>query len=106
MQAFAHDVDPETVGQFTGLHDKNGKEIYEGDVIELVNEAGETIRIVCRFGEAIREIYENKVQIIGFYFEMPDGRKCFPIVKNYKGCNDVELYNIIGNVHDNPELLK
>jgi uncharacterized phage protein (TIGR01671 family) len=101
-----YEVIPETVGQFTGLHDKNGNEIYEGDIIQLVDDSGETIIVVCEFGTARREIYGNVVDIIGFYFKrLCDGKKTFPIVCNYAGKHDTEIFEIVGNIYENPELL-
>ena len=93
--------------QYTGLIDKNGKEIYEGDIIQLVNEDLEVIKVVCEFGAANRQIFDNLVEITGFYFKrICDDRKTFPIVNNYLGKHDLELFEVIGNIYENPELLE
>lgn len=85
------DIDQETVGQFTGLRDKNGKEIYEGDFV--------------RFHMHERGIHESEYQTglveFGggrFYADLDCSTLYF--------CGDSEDYEVIGNIHDNPELLK
>lgn len=94
------EIAPYCIGQFSGWTDRHGKRIFRGDVITLVNEDGKRINIVCGYGKVERQIYEHKVEISGFYFLMPDGRKCFPIVHNYTGGHDTELYDVIGTVWD------
>lgn len=77
---------PETVGQFTGLTDKNGKEIFEGDIVKG---AWDTI---------FQVVYDDCY--LGFRAKEKDGmHNCI----DYYGLDRIE---IIGNVHDNPELLK
>ena len=78
-------VDPATVGQFTGLLDKNGKEIYEGDVVEFGNRIQGTSKVVFENGCFMAE------------------------AKNYETAFTyrVSIHAIvIGNIHDNPELLE
>ena len=75
---------PETVGQYTGLTDKNGKKIFEGDI---VREYG---------GESCQGYYEiDNVLTV----KIPD------TLINFEMSYDCE-YKIIGNIYDNPELLK
>ena len=78
-------VVPETVGQYTGLNDKNGKRIFEGDIVDILTE-NEEIGVVA---------YED-----GGFLVDADGF-CVDFHANING-TDLE---IIGNVHDNPELL-
>ncbi len=90
MKNWPIEVDAETVGQFTGLLDKNGKEIYEGDIILLGKNKTYTAQIVYR-NDSLR-IYS-----VGGYFigDLDYIHQC-----------GIEYCEVIGNIHDNPELLK
>ena len=88
-----HDVVPTTIGQFTGLTDRNGAKIFEGDVYIFTNDDGT----------------ETKPCQVGF-----DLGRFAGIIRLGKGGHDTltidylhckERVEIIGNIHDNPELV-
>lgn len=84
-------IDPETVCQYTGLTDKNGRKIFERDILE-----------VCTFGfnseRFITEVIYDKCA-----FKLKNGRSMF-----YYGQSDftkMDDAKVIGNIFDNPELI-
>ena len=91
-------VDPRTVGQYTGLTDKNGKKIFEGDVVKQFPRAswGDFSRV--EIGKVFWE--ENTLQWKRTGKDI-NGEK-FMTFCMAKDC----VYEVIGNIHDNPELLE
>jgi len=83
--------------QYTGLKDKNGKEIYEGDIVESGNGRIWTVQ----FGEFFYTEPKQLVRGYGFYIQ--------PVEEELKREGNGFLYKgveIIGNIYENPELLK
>lgn len=84
----SHTVIPDTLGRFTGLTDRNGVKIFEGDIV--------------RYGDTIHRVV----------FEQRNGTAYFGLV--YAACEtlpfghyqDLKQIEVIGNIYDNPELLE
>lgn len=108
-------VDSETVGQYTGLRDKNGERIFEGDIVRYTfdspddptaTENGLKVRVGRVFWSDWRATFavtagrRGSAALNNDVSRYVRGRSIYEYVQ---GANTVE---VIGNIHDNPELLE
>ncbi|MBQ2212899.1 MAG: hypothetical protein II410_08450 [Ruminococcus sp.] len=84
-----YEINSSTVGQYTGLTDKNGKKIFEGDIV-VVPLSGKSAKGIIKY---------FKTDICGFTVITQPQYSNYVLQKN---C----AYEVIGNIHDNPELLE
>lgn len=106
------EVDPDTVGQYTGMTDKNGKKIFEGDIIRM-NNCPEDIVEVCfgEFGCIDMETATATDLVLGWYYKVIPtdvlsrlNPFSLPFQMNTYWAKEC-AYEVIGNIYDNPELM-
>jgi len=94
MISVNHEIDITTLGQYTDLKDKNGKEIYEGDIIRIDDD----YELYGFYAGEIYEVYFN----YGAFRLKPKYQS-----ENKGACiDDATAMTVVGNIYDNPELLK
>ena len=89
FSGFWFQVDPDTVGQYTGLTDKNGRKVFEGDVLDHTIQA---------------EVLTNR-GIVAWDSENARWALQLNTMKPCFYMHNTKAVEVIGNIHDNPELL-
>ena len=84
-------IDPETVGQYTGLTDKNGRKIFEGDIVVIIDAYDNKVTYIVEYKLTAFCVSQLGVNYSTYLGDFNSGKY------------EIE---IIGNIHDNPELLK
>ena len=93
--AYCWKVDPETVGQYTGLTDRNGKKIFEGDIVNVI--------YTSSLGEEFTQITTVRYD---------ETECCFYPMRWEEDCvncgysTEITEIVVISNIHDNPELME
>lgn len=110
-------VDPKTVGQYTGLTDKNGKKIFEGDIIRYAdNDEYEMYLESIEYPEEYEGVDFSRMWTVDeVVYGDKIGYPAFDLNAHDFDCNGLSelgeyggqwFYEVIGNIYDNPELLE
>lgn len=110
------EVNPSTIGQFTGLTDKNGNKIFEGDIIRYADndEYNYYLDSLKHPKEYEGFNFNNMWTVDEIVYGIKSGYPAFDLNSHNFDCNGLSMlnesrqyhYEVIGNIHDNPELLK
>lgn len=107
-------IDPATVGQYTGVKDMSGEMIFEGDIVRKMNDYYMHMSFVKQGIETLEQadkaLKKAIVSVVEFCIE--DVASCGCCYPSFNGTGfkaedvDLRLSKVIGNIHDNPELLE